>query len=104
MLITDTPLQNNLKELFALLNFICTEIFVNYEDLDSFLHKDDSRTEAEEERARRLLRPYIKSFDPSSFVASSGCGEESFAKYVRPLFGFLFTDFSQRKRSIYTSD
>ncbi|KAF8347321.1 SNF2 family N-terminal domain-containing protein [Amanita rubescens] len=80
MLITDTPLQNNLKELFALLNFICPEIFVNYEDLDSFLHKDDSRTEAEEERARRLLRPYIKSFDPSSFVASSGCGEESFAK------------------------
>ncbi|KAF8328284.1 SNF2 family N-terminal domain-containing protein [Amanita rubescens] len=55
MLITGTPLRNSLQELFALLNFICPEIFVNYEDLDSFSHKDDSRTEAEEERARRLL-------------------------------------------------
>ncbi|RXW13423.1 hypothetical protein EST38_g12430, partial [Candolleomyces aberdarensis] len=40
LLITGTPLQNNLKELFALLNFICPEIFVNYADLDLFLHKD----------------------------------------------------------------
>lgn len=40
LLITGTPLQNNLKELFALLNFICPEIFVNYADLDVFLHKD----------------------------------------------------------------
>ncbi|KAF8347317.1 SNF2 family N-terminal domain-containing protein [Amanita rubescens] len=55
MLITGTPLRNSFQELFALLNFICPEIFVNYEDLDGFSHKDDSRTEAEEERARRLL-------------------------------------------------
>ncbi|KAF8879544.1 SNF2 family N-terminal domain-containing protein [Gymnopilus junonius] len=40
LLITGTPLQNNLKELFSLLNFICPEIFVDYADLDSFLHKD----------------------------------------------------------------
>jgi SWI/SNF-related matrix-associated actin-dependent regulator of chromatin subfamily A member 5 len=42
LLITGTPLQNNLKELFSLLNFICPEIFVEYSDLDSFLHKDAS--------------------------------------------------------------
>ena len=40
MLITGTPLQNNLQELFALLNFICPEIFSDYKDLESFLHKD----------------------------------------------------------------
>ncbi|PPR03483.1 hypothetical protein CVT26_007889 [Gymnopilus dilepis] len=40
LLITGTPLQNNLKELFSLLNFICPEIFADYADLDSFLHKD----------------------------------------------------------------
>lgn len=40
MLITGTPLQNNLQELFALLNFICPEIFSDYSDLESFLHKD----------------------------------------------------------------
>ncbi|KAG6888387.1 hypothetical protein C0995_008708 [Termitomyces sp. Mi166 len=66
MLITGTPLQNNLKELFALLNFICPEIFVDYADLDSFLHKDDSGTEAEEEKSKKvvealhkILRPFL---------------------------------------------
>ncbi|PFH46856.1 hypothetical protein AMATHDRAFT_68955 [Amanita thiersii Skay4041] len=66
MLITGTPLQNNLKELFALLNFICPEIFVHYEDLDSFLHKDDSGAEGEEEKSKKvvealhkILRPFL---------------------------------------------
>ncbi|KAG5641118.1 hypothetical protein DXG03_005971 [Asterophora parasitica] len=66
MLITGTPLQNNLKELFALLNFICPEIFVDYKDLDSFLHKDDSGTDAEEEKSKKvvealhkILRPFL---------------------------------------------
>jgi len=27
------------KELFSLLNFICPEMFVNYKNLDSFLHR-----------------------------------------------------------------
>ncbi|KAG6840217.1 hypothetical protein C0991_008138 [Blastosporella zonata] len=66
MLITGTPLQNNLKELFALLNFICPEIFVDYADLDSFLHKDDSGTDVEEEKSKKvvealhkILRPFL---------------------------------------------
>ena len=87
MLITGTPLQNNLKELFALLNFICPEIFVHYEDLDSFLHKDDSGTEAEEEKSKKvvealhkILRPFLlrrvksdveKNLLPSTSIQSS---------------------------------
>ncbi|KAL9716756.1 chromatin remodeling complex Adenosinetriphosphatase [Leucoagaricus gongylophorus] len=66
LLITGTPLQNNLKELFALLNFICPEIFVQYEDLDAFLHKDASEKEEEEERSKKvvealhkILRPFL---------------------------------------------
>ncbi|KAF8079370.1 SNF2 family N-terminal domain-containing protein [Lyophyllum atratum] len=66
LLITGTPLQNNLKELFALLNFICPEIFVEYKDLDSFLHKDDSGADAEEEKSKKvvealhkILRPFL---------------------------------------------
>lgn len=47
MLITGTPLQNNLQELFALLNFICPEIFTDYKDLESFLHKDDEKKESD---------------------------------------------------------
>ncbi|KAF7309662.1 hypothetical protein MIND_00337300 [Mycena indigotica] len=64
LLITGTPLQNNLKELFALLNFICPEIFVDYADLDSFLHKDDSEDEEEKskkvvEALHKILRPFL---------------------------------------------
>ncbi|KAF9041979.1 slide-domain-containing protein [Hymenopellis radicata] len=55
---------NNLKELFALLNFICPEIFVDYEDLDAFLHKDTTTTEAESskkvvEALHKILRPFL---------------------------------------------
>lgn len=66
LLITGTPLQNSLKELFALLNFICPEIFVDYADLDSFLHKDDNDGEDDEEKSRKvvealhkILRPFL---------------------------------------------
>ncbi|KAJ7760399.1 P-loop containing nucleoside triphosphate hydrolase protein [Mycena metata] len=66
LLITGTPLQNSLKELFALLNFICPEIFVDYADLDSFLHKDDDGADAEEEKSKKvvealhkILRPFL---------------------------------------------
>ncbi|KAJ4469035.1 SNF2 family N-terminal domain-containing protein [Lentinula edodes] len=46
LLITGTPLQNSLEELWALLNFIAPEIFVSFSDLDSFLNKDDAPTAA----------------------------------------------------------
>ncbi|TFK20464.1 transcription activator snf2l1 [Coprinopsis marcescibilis] len=66
LLITGTPLQNNLKELFALLNFICPEIFVDYADLDVFLHKDEADGESEEDKSRKvvealhkILRPFL---------------------------------------------
>ena len=66
LLITGTPLQNNLKELFALLNFICPEIFSDYVDLDAFLHKDDAGADGEEEKSKKvvealhkILRPFL---------------------------------------------
>ncbi len=66
LLITGTPLQNNLKELFALLNFICPEIFSDFADLDSFLHKDDSEAGGDEEASKKvvealhkILRPFL---------------------------------------------
>ncbi len=83
LLITGTPLQNNLKELFALLNFICPEIFSDFADLDSFLHKDDSASGGDEdankkvvEALHKILRPFLlrrvkadveKSLLPSEF-------------------------------------
>jgi SWI/SNF-related matrix-associated actin-dependent regulator of chromatin subfamily A member 5 len=66
MLITGTPLQNNLQELFALLNFICPEIFSDFKDLDGFLHKDDSQGSTEEDASKKvvealhkILRPFL---------------------------------------------
>ena len=67
LLITGTPLQNNLKELFALLNFICPEIFTEYADLESFLHKGDGDQQAVSEETSRqavealhkILRPFL---------------------------------------------
>jgi SWI/SNF-related matrix-associated actin-dependent regulator of chromatin subfamily A member 5 len=67
LLITGTPLQNNLKELFALLNFICPEIFTNYADLEAFLHKDavekdnlsDESSRKVVEALHKILRPFL---------------------------------------------
>ncbi|KAF8601203.1 SNF2 family DNA-dependent ATPase [Ceratobasidium sp. AG-I] len=58
LLITGTPLQNNMRELFALLNFICPEVFSDYDDLDSFLHKDvqdSADKEGEEEGGEKKV-------------------------------------------------
>ncbi|KAH9830446.1 SNF2 family DNA-dependent ATPase [Rhodofomes roseus] len=66
LLITGTPLQNNMKELFALLNFICPEIFSDYADLESFLHKDEAEAEGHDEKSKKvvealhkILRPFL---------------------------------------------
>ncbi|EKM61557.1 uncharacterized protein PHACADRAFT_248237 [Phanerochaete carnosa HHB-10118-sp] len=66
LLITGTPLQNNMKELFALLNFICPEIFSDYADLESFLHKDEADGESDDEKSKKvvealhkILRPFL---------------------------------------------
>lgn len=66
LLITGTPLQNNMKELFALLNFICPEIFSDYADLESFLHKDDGGAVDDHEASKKvvealhkILRPFL---------------------------------------------
>ncbi|KAJ7918970.1 P-loop containing nucleoside triphosphate hydrolase protein [Mycena leptocephala] len=67
LLITGTPLQNSLKELFALLNFICPEIFVDYGDLDSFLHKDDDGADEEEEKSKKVVEALHKILRPKGF-------------------------------------
>ncbi|KAE9407682.1 SNF2 family DNA-dependent ATPase [Gymnopus androsaceus JB14] len=47
LLITGTPLQNNLEELWALLNFIAPEVFVDYADLEKFLNADEAQVGTE---------------------------------------------------------
>ncbi|KAJ7801915.1 P-loop containing nucleoside triphosphate hydrolase protein [Mycena olivaceomarginata] len=59
LLITGTPAV-------CLVEFICPEIFVDYADLDSFLHKDDDGADQEEEKSKKvvealhkILRPFL---------------------------------------------
>ena len=63
LLITGTPLQNNLKELFALLIFICPEIFSDYADLDMFLHKDNAGADGEG-KSKKVVEALHKILDP----------------------------------------
>ncbi|KAG6908074.1 hypothetical protein DXG01_006263, partial [Tephrocybe rancida] len=51
VLITGTLLQNNLKELFALLNFICPEIFVEY--------AEEEKSKKVMEALHKILRPFL---------------------------------------------
>lgn len=52
LLITSIPLQDNFKELLALLS----ETFVDYADLDDFLRKDAKGEESEEDKSRKVLK------------------------------------------------
>ena len=61
LLITGTPLQNNLKELWSLLHFLMPEIFDTYESFESFidfsavLDKDGSEQIIQQERKNSLV-------------------------------------------------
>jgi len=61
LLLTGTPLQNNLQELWALLNFIMPNLFDSYEDFKQlFLCSEDKEQEATViKQIHRLLRPFM---------------------------------------------
>ncbi|GMF35385.1 unnamed protein product [Phytophthora fragariaefolia] len=60
LLITGTPLQNNLHELWALLNFLLPDVFSDAEDFDSWFNVDEQ--EGQENVIKKLhtiLRPFL---------------------------------------------
>ncbi|EFN58004.1 hypothetical protein CHLNCDRAFT_34395 [Chlorella variabilis] len=61
MLITGTPLQNNLHELWALLNFLLPEVFSSAEKFDEWFQMGDSKEgEAEVvQQLHKVLRPFL---------------------------------------------
>ena len=69
LLLTGTPLQNNLHELWSLLNFLLPEIFSSSDAFDEMfdLQGDGDETEAEKEKRNkqvieqlhRILRPFL---------------------------------------------
>ena len=60
LLITGTPLQNNLHELWALLNFLLPDVFTNSEDFDSWFDLKDKQVEQEViTQLHRVLKPFL---------------------------------------------
>jgi len=104
LLITGTPLQNNLKELFALLNFICPEIFSDYADLESFLYKDEKDADAVEEKSKKVVEALHKILRPfllrrvKSDVEKNLLPSELFRFQHRTS---IFTDLAHRKGNQY---
>jgi len=60
LLITGTPLQNNLRELWALLNFLMPDVFGDADEFDAwFSLSDESRKQNVIKRLHTVLRPFM---------------------------------------------
>ncbi len=62
LLLTGTPLQNNLHELWALLNFLLPDVFASAEQFDEWFNLDVDDKEAKQRiigQLHKLLRPFM---------------------------------------------
>ncbi|OTA89195.1 hypothetical protein M434DRAFT_398710 [Hypoxylon sp. CO27-5] len=59
LLITGTPLQNNLHELWALLNFLLPDVFGDSEAFDQWFSGQDADSDTVVQQLHRVLRPFL---------------------------------------------
>ncbi|KAK0855947.1 chromatin remodeling complex Adenosinetriphosphatase [Friedmanniomyces endolithicus] len=59
LLITGTPLQNNLHELWALLNFLLPDVFGDAEAFDQWFSAQNADQDAVVQQLHRVLRPFL---------------------------------------------
>lgn len=59
LLLTGTPLQNNLHELWALLNFLLPDFFDSSEDFDAWFNKSNLEDSKLVDRLHTVLRPFL---------------------------------------------
>jgi SWI/SNF-related matrix-associated actin-dependent regulator of chromatin subfamily A member 5 len=59
LLITGTPLQNNLHELWALLNFLLPDVFGDASAFDDWFSKQDSDSDTVVQQLHKVLRPFL---------------------------------------------
>ncbi|KAJ2077251.1 chromatin remodeling complex Adenosinetriphosphatase [Coemansia sp. RSA 988] len=59
LLITGTPLQNNLHELWALLNFLLPDVFGSSEVFDEWFEKGDGDQEQVVQQLHKVLQPFL---------------------------------------------
>ncbi|KAL1590576.1 hypothetical protein WHR41_00860 [Cladosporium halotolerans] len=59
LLITGTPLQNNLHELWALLNFLMPDVFGDSEAFDQWFSSQQEDQDSVVQKLHRVLRPFL---------------------------------------------
>lgn len=59
LLITGTPLQNNLHELWALLNFILPDVFSDSEQFDQWFETNNSDQDVVVKQLHKVLQPFL---------------------------------------------
>ena len=59
LLITGTPLQNNLHELWALLNFLLPDVFGDSEAFDQWFTTQDADQDTVVQQLHKVLRPFL---------------------------------------------
>ncbi|KAF2482789.1 SNF2 family N-terminal domain-containing protein [Neohortaea acidophila] len=59
LLITGTPLQNNLHELWALLNFLLPDVFGDSEAFDQWFSSQDANQDEVVQQLHKVLRPFL---------------------------------------------
>lgn len=59
LLITGTPLQNNLHELWALLNFLLPDVFSSSEDFDSWFRLQGGDQDKVVKQLQKVLQPFL---------------------------------------------
>ncbi|BFZ54456.1 chromatin remodeling complex Adenosinetriphosphatase [Savitreella phatthalungensis] len=59
LLITGTPLQNNMHELWALLNFLLPDVFSSSEAFDNWFEQQEGQEDVVIKQLHRILRPFL---------------------------------------------
>lgn len=59
LLITGTPLQNNLRELWALLNFILPDVFADSESFDDWFRAENEDESSVVSQLHKVLKPFL---------------------------------------------
>ncbi len=59
LLLTGTPLQNNLHELWALLNFLLPDVFSSSQDFDKWFELQGGDQDKVIEQLQKVLRPFL---------------------------------------------
>ena len=59
LLITGTPLQNNLHELWSLLNFLLPDVFTDSAVFDSWVSRQEEGEDSVIQQLHRVLRPFL---------------------------------------------